>query len=159
MTQRFNFNSQAVQTTEDDHHKEERSVSEHNKAVGADITFNEQKHGYVLTFPWNFEQIINDFESGYKPMSTSSYWHRFMTNSRAVVDFNNLFREFHQSCAIPDHVGIQRICEPKLANYVSESIKRIHFHGLDIEMANLTVEQPSIRVLKAEVKQGLVVDR
>jgi hypothetical protein len=54
---------------------------------------------------------------------------------------------------------LNRICEPKLADYVGESIKRIHFHGLDIEMANLTVEQPSIKVLKAEVHQGLSVDR
>ena len=77
-------------------------------------------------------------------MSSSSYWHTFMNNSRAVVDFNNLFRDFHQSCAIPDYKGIHRVCEPKLANYVSDSLKRIHFHGLDIEMANLTVEQPSI---------------
>ena len=92
-------------------------------------------------------------------MSSSSFWHKFMTNTRAEVDFNNLFRDFHQSCAIPDHEGIQRICEPKLANYVSESIKRIHFHGLDVEMANLTVEQPSIKVLKAEVHQGLNLDR
>ena len=82
-----------------------------------------------------------------------------MTNSRAIVDFNNLFREFHQACAIPDYNGLNKICEPRLANYVGESLKRIHFHGLDIEMANLTIEQPSIRVLKAEIHQGLNVDR
>ena len=43
------------------------------------------------------------------------------------------------------------MCEPRLAKTVSESLKRIHFHGLDVEMANLTIEQPSIRILKAEV--------
>jgi hypothetical protein len=25
-----------------------------------------------------------------------------MTNTRSVIDFNNLYREFHQACAIPD---------------------------------------------------------
>lgn len=95
MAQRFNFSSQAVTTTEEDYTKEERSISEHNKAVGADITFNEQKHGYVLTFPWNFEQVINEFQEGYKPMGTNAYWHRFMVNTRSIVDFNNLFRDFH----------------------------------------------------------------
>ena len=55
------FSSQAVQTTEEEA-PEQRSVTEHNRIVGADIAFNEQKHGYVLTFPWNFEQVINDFE-------------------------------------------------------------------------------------------------
>ena len=92
-------------------------------------------------------------------MSESSYWHRWMTNTRAVVDFNNLFREFHQACAIPDQQGLDKVCEPRLASYVGDSIRRIHFHGLDVEMANLTVEQPSIKILKAEVQQGLNVDR
>jgi len=82
-----------------------------------------------------------------------------MVNTRAVVDFNNLFREFNQACAIPDYQGLQKVCEPRLANYLSESIKRIHFHGLNIELANLTVEQPSIKVLKAEINQNLKVDR
>ena len=108
--------------------------------MGADLTFSENKHGYLLTFPWNFEGVIQRYESDYKPMSTTGYWHTFMNNSRAIVDFNNLFRDFHQSCAIPDQAGIERICEPNLANHVGESLKRIHFHGLDVEMANLTVE-------------------
>ena len=135
---RFQF-SDAVQATEETP-AQERSVAEHNRLVGADSTFNEQKHGYVLAFPWNFEEVVSKYEQGYRPMSESSYWNRWINNSRAVVDFNNLFREFHQAVAIPDYQGIQKVCEPRLANYVSESVQRIHFHGLDVEMANLTVE-------------------
>jgi len=123
------------------------------------MTFNESKHGYVLAFPWNFEEVINEFETDYKVMSDSSYWNKFMQNTRSVVSFNNLFREFHQSCAIPDYEGVNKVCEGKLANYVSDSLKRIHFHGLDVEMANLRVDQPSIKVLKASVSQGLSVER
>ncbi len=37
-------------------------------------------------------------------------------------------------------------------------MERIHFHGLDIEMANLTVES-DIKVLKVEVSHGVSVDR
>ncbi len=33
-------------------------ILDHNKAVGADMEFNEKKHGYVLTFPWNYPEII-----------------------------------------------------------------------------------------------------
>ena len=82
-----------------------------------------------------------------------------MEHSRAVVDFNNLFREFHQYCSVPDAVGIEKICEPRLAQAVNQSVNRIHFHGLDVEMANLTVEQPSIKVLKVEITHGLKRDR
>lgn len=42
---------------------------------------------------------------------------------------------------------------------MNQSIERIHFHGLDIEMANLTVEQPSIKLLKVEISHGLKVER
>lgn len=151
------FNADVV-ATETPEQSQDRTVSEFNERVGADQTFNENKHSYVLTFPWNFEEVLDDYAK-HRPMSESSYWHRWMTNSRAVVDFNNLFREFHQACAIPDQQGLDKVCEPRLASYVGDSIRRIHFHGLDVEMANLTVEQPSIKILKAEVSQGLNVDR
>jgi hypothetical protein len=38
-------------------------------------------------------------------------------------------------------------------------VRRIHFHGLDIEMANLTVKQPKIKVLKVELTNGLSLER
>jgi hypothetical protein len=29
-------------------------IDQRNKKLGVDMAFNEQKHAYVLTFPWNF---------------------------------------------------------------------------------------------------------
>lgn len=60
---------------------------------------------------------------------------------------------------MPDPVGISKVCEGKLAEAVNQSVQRIHFHGLDVEMANLTVQQPSIKVLKVEIHHGLKVER
>lgn len=36
--------------------KEDSAVEleQKNKKLGVDMVFNEQKHAYVLTFPWNF---------------------------------------------------------------------------------------------------------
>lgn len=42
---------------------------------------------------------------------------------------------------------------------MSESLQRIHFHGLDIEMANLTVEQPRMKLVKVEVSHGVSIER
>jgi len=42
---------------------------------------------------------------------------------------------------------------------VKESLRRIHFHGLDIEMANLTVDQPRMKLLKVEVSHGVNLER
>lgn len=83
----------------------------------------------------------------------------FVRNSGAFVEFNNLFREFHQFCALHDKKGVRKICEGKLAQAVNESLDRIHFHGLDVEMANLTVTQPSIQILKVEIIHGLKLER
>ena len=72
---------------------------------------------------------------------------------------NKLFREFHQACALPDYQWLDQICEGKLSQYVKESVRRIHFHGLDIEMSNLTVEQPKMKLLKVEVSHGVSLER
>ena len=79
--------------------------------------------------------------------------------SNADFEINTRFRELHQACALPDYSNIDSICEGKLAQYFKESVRRIHFHGLDIEMANLTVEQPKIKVLKVEVHHGIHLER
>jgi hypothetical protein len=110
----------------------------------------------VLTFPWNFPEIVDKFERQGK---AGGYWPFFVEHSRAVVQFNDLFRVFHQSCALNDQEGIKASCEGKLAHAVNQSLDRIHFHGLDIEMANLTVEQPSIKVLKVEISHGVNIER
>jgi len=89
------FSAGSVQATETQTQAEDTSIEAINKRVGADMTFNENKHGYVLAFPWNFEEVINEFENEYKVMSDSSYWTKFLNNTRSVVTFNNLFREFH----------------------------------------------------------------
>lgn len=111
-----------------------------------------------MTFPWNFPAIVDNFEAKHRVIN-SGYWSLFVKNSGAENDFNNLFRMFHQYCALPNPDGIAHICEGKLAQAVNQSVQRIHFHGLDVEMANLTVHQPSIKVLKTEVNHGLQVER
>ena len=140
--------------------KEDSAVEleQKNKKLGVDMVFNEQKHAYVLTFPWNFQEIINDYEGEAKKLQTGSFWHKFITNN-ATFEINKLFREFHQACALPDYRLIGDVCEGKLGQYVKESVRRIQFHGLDIELANLTVEQPKIKILKVEVSHGISVDR
>lgn len=113
----------------------------------------------MLTFPWNFDEIIDEFQGRFRPLPSNSFWSMFVRNSGAFFEFNNLFREFHQSCALHDKRGIRKVCEGKLAHAVNESLDRIHFHGLDIEMANLTVTQPSIQILKVEISHGLKLER
>jgi len=60
--------------------------------LGVDQKFDAQKHAYVLTFPWNFPEIVDTFEATHQPMSDDKWWARYMEDSRAIVDFNILFR-------------------------------------------------------------------
>lgn len=136
----------------------ELEMADANTRIGVDTEFNKNKHAYALTFPWNFQEIIDDYEQRHRGVA-SGFWGLYTNNSECKVKFDELFREFHQSCARNDPEGIEFVCEPRLAKAVNESLDRIHFHGLDIEMANLTVQQPNIKVLKVEVSHGLQVDR
>lgn len=99
-----------------------------NKKLGVDTVFSQQKHAYVLTFPWNFPEIITDFENDTKGINEKGamilakvglkgFWHSFIFNN-ATYEMNKLFREFHQSCALPDYYKFDQICEGKLAQYM-----------------------------------------
>ena len=80
------------------------SAEDRNVRLGIDTVFNKQEHAYVLTFPWNFPEIIDPFTARH-PVKTG-YWGDFAERSKSTVDFNNLYREFHQFCALPDSRGI-----------------------------------------------------
>lgn len=132
-------------------------ANERNRRLGVDVAFSEQKHAYVLTFPWNFQQVLSQYET-IRPLSSSSLWSRLIYTN-AIPEFNSLYLQFHQACALPNYEQLTKILEGRLNEYVSESVKRIHFHGLDIEMANLTVEQPKLKLLKVELSHGVNVER
>ena len=90
--------SDAVLAKTDD--SEDMSI---DMSMGVDHEFDEEKHAYVLTFPWNFEEVIQEFDTSSK---VGGYWDTFITNTRTINDFNSLFREFHQASAIPDYVDL-----------------------------------------------------
>ena len=156
---RFTADANVSVMQDDEQGKTVGDVESENARIGIDTTFSSEKHAYVLTFPWNYPEIIENFEAQHTTLPNSSFWSNWIVNSCAVVDFNNLFRDFHQSCALPDKIGIFKTCEGRLAQTVFDSVQRIHFHGLDIEMANLTVVQPNIQVLKVEIAHGLSLER
>lgn len=138
---------------------EEERLVHFSQKFGADLSFNSRKHGYILTLPWNFDEVIRDYEQDFKALDSKNFWHTWVFNREVDRDFNELFRVFHQSCAIPEESGIDRVCEPRLADYMKKSIKNIHFHGMDIELANLTNHSPKIEILNVELSHGISVDR
>jgi hypothetical protein len=151
----FSANVQVVQ--DDPAGSEIESEDQRNVRLGIDTKFDKQQHAYVLSFPWNFDEIIG--EAATQQQDDLGFWEDFLENSGCLVDFNNLFREFHQFCALPEPKGINRVCEPRLAEQVNAAVQRIQLRGLGIEMANLTVHQPHIKLLKCELTHGLSVDR
>ena len=137
---------------------EERLVYNAQK-FGADLAFNTKKHGYILSFPWNYDEIIKDFEDDFTPLKSNSFWYTWVKNRELMRSFSELFRVFHQSCAIPEEEGLDRVCEPKFKNYMMKCLQNIHFHGMDVEMVNLRVHQPQIDILNVEIHHGLNLDR
>ena len=54
---------------------------------------------------------------------------------------------------------LEKVCEPHFLEYMKQSLDQIHFNGLDVEMANLTVNQPKINVVNVELTKGIPLDR
>ena len=73
-----------VQQVEDEqaleHMTEEERLIFESKKFGADLAFNNRKHGYILSFPWNFEEIIRDYEQDFTPLAEGDFWHRWIFN-------------------------------------------------------------------------------
>ena len=51
------FSDAVLQKTDEN---EDMSI---DQTMGVDETFDEEKHAYVLTFPWNFEEVIQEFDT------------------------------------------------------------------------------------------------
>ena len=90
---RRNFSTEGAVATQEE--PQEESLADINARIGVDSTFSKQKHAYVLTFPWNFDEIIEEFSARHRPMADNSFWSKFVVNSRAIDEFNILFRKFH----------------------------------------------------------------
>ena len=77
---------------------EERLVyNAQNVSMFADLAFNTSKHGYILSFPWNYDEIIKDFEDDFTPFKSNSFWYTWVKNRELMRSFSELFRVFHQS--------------------------------------------------------------
>lgn len=147
--------SEAVSVVKDEA-QEVESIEARNARLGVDVKFDKNQHASVLTFPWNFPATIERYA---KQPTPSGLWENWTKYTASEHSFNILFREFHQYVALPDWQGIEKICEPRLADAVNQAVHRIRLQGLSLEMANLTVEQPSIKTLKVEIHHGLNVTR
>lgn len=83
--------SQAVEVKQEE--AQEIDIETRRKNMGVDTEFSEQKHGYVLTFPWNFPEIVGNFERTHRPVT--GYWDALVENTNGKYRFSQLFREFH----------------------------------------------------------------
>ena len=103
-----------MSTVEED--KELENMSEEEKLIakskkfGADLAFNERKHGYILSFPWNFDEVIQDYEHEFTPLDEKNFWYKWIYNREADRDFNELFRVVNSNCMglfpTPCHVTV-----------------------------------------------------
>ena len=94
----------------------------------------------MLTFPWNFPEIIDKFQ---KPGPGASKWQNYVTNSRSVVQFNNLFRVFHQSCALNDQdviIGTKAVKEPQFVTDMCKAFPGNIIVGLDAQDGRVAID-------------------
>lgn len=71
------FSDSAVVSQQDEHDNQLDSADE-NTRLGVDTEFSRQKHAYVLTFPWNFDEIIDDFQAKHVDEKSEYYFGKYI---------------------------------------------------------------------------------
>ena len=86
MHQRALFSDAVMSSEQQRQEQSDVDLRDENTRLGIDTEFSTQKHAYVLTFPWNFDEIINQFESSHKPVN-SGFWGAYTQNSECKAKF------------------------------------------------------------------------
>ena len=108
--------------------------------------------------PTYTEEIMSTKDMGLDHMLLDVY-SKLVSTGEFIEDFDILYREIHQWCAIPDMEGICHACEHNLAHKLWGVIQHIRNTGCSINIANLTVRQPSWTLLNAQIHKGLYTQR
>jgi len=128
-----------------------------SQKFGSDKELDTNKHKYIFEFPWFEENLLKNFES--KEKSIPNYWKMFLNNRGCYNDFSFLYRELHQWFALKDYNGIKYLCEGKLSNKLTNILKEITRNGFDLEMTDISNQQPNLKILEVEAFKNIEIER
>jgi hypothetical protein len=126
------------------------------KKTGTDLYLNPDRLKAITSTGFFFEDIneTKDLNS----VSSKGWKLQYLKNMLLLQDYNNIFRDFLQSCALNNSDGLGLTCEPRLKKIVQQNIKSINSTGLNLELESLRIIQ-DYKILRTEIYKNIHVNR
>lgn len=126
------------------------------KKTGSDLYLSPEKLTNVerLGLFYNDVNQERDLES----VSSKGWKLQYLKNMLLLQDYNSIFRDFMQSCALNNPNGLNLVCEPRLGKYVQANLVSINKLGYNLEIESLKIMQ-DYRILRVEIYKNLNLNR
>lgn len=127
-----------------------------SKKTGADLYLTPEKKS-ALEAPGFFFNDVNEAID----LEANSYkgWKlQYLKNMLLLQDYNNIFRDFLQSCALNDNDGLELTCESRFKQCLQSNLNPIITKGYNFEIDSLRILQ-NFQILNIEIFKNLKVNR
>jgi hypothetical protein len=126
------------------------------KKTGTDIFLTSEKMNKVEKIGLFFNDVNDEIDL--ESVSHKGWKLQYLKNMLLLQDYNSIFRDFLQSCALSNPNGLGLTCEPRLKRYVQANLATINRLGYNMEIESLKIMQ-DYKILRVEIYKNLNMER
>jgi len=126
------------------------------KKTGTDIFLTPEKRNSLEKVGLFFTDVNEEIDL--ESVSHKGWKLQYLKNMLLLQDYNSIFRDFLQSCALKNSDGLNLTCEPRLRKYIEANLTSINRLGYNMELESLKIMQ-DYKVLRVEIYKNFNIDR
>ncbi len=126
------------------------------KKTGTDIFLNPEKKTKLEKVGLFFNDVNEEIDL--ESVSQKGWKLQYLKNMLLLQDYNSIFRDFLQSCALNNGDGLNLTCEPRFKKYVQANLATINRLGYNMEIESLKIMQ-DYKILRVEIYKNLSINR
>jgi hypothetical protein len=127
-----------------------------NKNLGVDIFLSPEKVETIKTNNFFFKD--NNGGLDLNKASDNGWKLKYLKNMNLLEEYNTLFRDYLQSCALFQPKGLKLTCEERFYDAVTKNLNELKLLGYQLEIDTLTTRQ-EYSLLRLEVYKNLKINR
>jgi hypothetical protein len=126
------------------------------KKSGADLFLTPEKRNIVSNAGFFYEDAndSNDLDT----IAIKGWKLQYLKNMLLLQDYNTLFRDFLQCCAMGNQNGLELTCESRFKSYIQSALYSVVKQGFNLEIDSLKILY-SYKVLRMEIYKNLKINR
>jgi hypothetical protein len=126
------------------------------KKSGADLFLSPEKRNIISNAGFFYEDA-ND-STDLDSVASGGWKLQYLKNMLLLQDYNTLFRDFLQCCAMENHNGLNVTCEKRFKSFVQSTLMSVLRQGFNLEIDSLRILQ-RYKILRMEIYKNLKIDR